>query len=331
MAYNKKTGMYDGWIYLITNKTNGKKYVGQTSQFSIEVRIHQHLTNNPLYTHSIIDYSMQKNGLEYYKIEELEFISRKSLSELKEELNQREIYYILFLKTHISHGGYNITWGGNFVSNSCCTPVDMYTLDYNYLQSYNSISDAVFQNGFPHNGSKNIWSCCNGIKKSAYGYIWRYKGHDLHEFDLFCEKPSILIDIYDVYGSFLKTTDLYDFIKDNPEFKYQYIIEVCRGINKTCKGYVFRFHGEELNKYVFTNYQRNRAFNCYSIDDVYIDTFDNSEEAAIRQCPHIKRLSAIKNITTVAKGKKKTCGGYKWYYADDPNQPDKTKIISNAA
>lgn len=154
----------------------------------------------------------------------------------------------------------------------------------------------------------------------------------MNEFDLFCERPLVLIDIYNIYGTFLNTVNLYDFINDHKEFTYQYIIGVCRGINGTCKGLVFRFHGDDINKYIFTNYQRNRPLNCYTIDDIFVDTFDNSEEAAVCQCSHIKKLSAMKNINAVAKGgTKKTCGGYKWFYADDPNQPDKTKIINYAA
>ena len=65
MAYNKETGMYDGWIYLLTDK-NGRQYVGQTTQASISVRVHQHFTNNPSNTNSRLDYTMHKYGKEIF-------------------------------------------------------------------------------------------------------------------------------------------------------------------------------------------------------------------------------------------------------------------------
>lgn len=53
MSFNKETGMYEGYIYLIENKLNKHKYIGQTSQ-TIKKRWMQHksdakIFNYPLY------------------------------------------------------------------------------------------------------------------------------------------------------------------------------------------------------------------------------------------------------------------------------------------
>ena len=44
MSYNKETGMYEGYIYCITNTVNGKQYIGQTKR-TVEERWKQHICN----------------------------------------------------------------------------------------------------------------------------------------------------------------------------------------------------------------------------------------------------------------------------------------------
>ena len=48
MSYNKETGMYEGYIYIITNTKSHHKYVGQTLQ-TIEKRWHQHELDSKKY------------------------------------------------------------------------------------------------------------------------------------------------------------------------------------------------------------------------------------------------------------------------------------------
>ena len=43
MAYNKETGMWEGYIYVITNSVNRKQYVGQTIT-TVEHRFKQHIS-----------------------------------------------------------------------------------------------------------------------------------------------------------------------------------------------------------------------------------------------------------------------------------------------
>lgn len=93
-----------GYIYCITNKINGKKYIGQT-KFDDDRRIKEHFhiadtTDRNLYLYN----SIRKYGKENFDIE----ILKDNLPE--EELDKWEIYYIGLYDT-FEHG-YNNTIGG---------------------------------------------------------------------------------------------------------------------------------------------------------------------------------------------------------------------------
>ena len=63
--------------------------------------------------------------------------------------------------------------------------------------------------------------------------------------------------------------------------------------------------------------------NCYDKDYNYIQTYNSITEAG--------KAVGLKNsyhITNVCRGKRNFAGGLRWYYSDDVEQPDKTKIIN---
>lgn len=89
-----------GIIYKITNKVNGKSYIGQT-RYTIEFRWrqHQHKKDNT-YFHNAI----HKYGIENFSIEVLEECDIK-------DLDSKEIFYIAKYDTF--NNGYNLTIGGD--------------------------------------------------------------------------------------------------------------------------------------------------------------------------------------------------------------------------
>lgn len=96
------------YIYCITNKINGKQYVGKTEN-TIDERWKEHKRDykkercekRPLYD------AIQKYGIENFEIKELEY-----LKEGGKLLSDREIYWIEKLNTY-GHNGYNATKGGD--------------------------------------------------------------------------------------------------------------------------------------------------------------------------------------------------------------------------
>lgn len=87
-------------IYLITNKLNGKQYVGQTVR-KLKERMYQHM-NGDLY----IDLALKKHGIENFTVEVLEECATL------DELNEREKYWIKTRNT-LEPNGYNCTDGGD--------------------------------------------------------------------------------------------------------------------------------------------------------------------------------------------------------------------------
>jgi group I intron endonuclease len=91
-----------GLIYKITNKINGKSYVGQTTQ-SISKRFSDHCyeTRNNRY----VSNSIRKHGKENFIVEEIAIANNQN------ELNELEVYYVDLHQTMYPNG-YNHRSGG---------------------------------------------------------------------------------------------------------------------------------------------------------------------------------------------------------------------------
>jgi len=94
-----------GVIYLITNKINGKMYVGQTKKTLAE-RLRGHKSSNGT---SRITYAIKKYGIDNFDIVKID--SACSLA----ELNAKEISHIARLNTLDTNVGYNVSIGGGVV------------------------------------------------------------------------------------------------------------------------------------------------------------------------------------------------------------------------
>lgn len=97
------------YIYIYTNKINGHQYVGQTNNLQKRFNGHKsdsfnsnsHSYNYPLHN------AIRKYGLDNFNFEVIEEVNTP------EEADVREQYWIKKKKSHVSEGGYNITFGGD--------------------------------------------------------------------------------------------------------------------------------------------------------------------------------------------------------------------------
>ena len=101
-------------IYKITNKINGKAYIGKSSD--IEKRWQYHLNNytsNREYNKTLYR-AFRKYGINNFSFEVLEELSDK----YDEQSNEREQYWIKYYNTF--DFGYNMTEGGDVEKHVTC-------------------------------------------------------------------------------------------------------------------------------------------------------------------------------------------------------------------
>ena len=113
---------------MITNKENGKQYVGQTSR-DIDVRFEEHMWGHggASYLHNAI----QKYGRQNFTIKELEQVPIS-------ELDEKEKYWIKKLDTqntgyNLTIGGTNIAFGNTLYNNILIVEKDFYIDSVEYL------------------------------------------------------------------------------------------------------------------------------------------------------------------------------------------------------
>jgi len=189
-----------GTVYLITNTTNGKRYVGQTSR-GVECRWSEHLKCAFYESSSALHRAIRKYGNDSFKISVLE--------ECRDEfLDEREMYWIDELGTFARE--YNMTLGGDGVrgrvssdderlQNSLTHSYKVYDdescerkrtamleslkvhrkavekLDEfdNVIGSYCSVCSAAKSCGSPDYATL-ITRCCRSRAQKALGFHWRY-------------------------------------------------------------------------------------------------------------------------------------------------------------
>jgi len=314
MAYNKETGMYEGWIYKISNNINLKCYIGQTTT-SIKRRWSQHLNSKS--SDSILYKAMNKYGRDNFDIEEIEFIENKSKEELKKLLNEKEKYYIFTNNTIIPYG-YNMTAGGESRPDNVCIKVYCYTIDGKYIGEFKSMTEASMNLDIP---ITNIHEALSR-KGTTHGYYFSFE-------QCFDYKPltgvKVAVDVYDYktlsyVGQFESISSALCYLGfDNK--RVSHVKRCMDGKTKHAYGYIWRYAGESINdRRCIKSLSLMKPINIYNTNDEYIATYPSITLAADQYGIYRSAISAC------LSKKQKSTRGYKFYYADDLNQPDKTKI-----
>lgn len=220
-------------IYKITNKLNGKCYIGQS--LDIEQRWSKHLStfkrkNCPNYK---IYRAFAKYGLENFTFEILEEC-------MPEELDHQEVYWINFFNSF--EDGYNMSLGGKACNGTNDKKVYQYSLSGHLIKEYKSAHEAARQNNIQFT---NICKVCRGERKTAGGFGWSYEKHE---------------QIQPIKTKRLGDGTVLQFTKDG-QFVAEYstateacrvtginnrtIGSVCKGKGKTAGGFVWKYKNDQ--------------------------------------------------------------------------------------
>lgn len=201
--YNEQTGMYEGYIYCITNLENNKKYIGQTRN-SIEHRWHDHYygKNYDKTKNYLLYRAMEKYGNDKFAISEIAHVQYNTKEELIDNLNKLEIKFVKEYNTYANDGyGYNMTRGGTQIPEYKKIKVDMYDLNGIFIKSFNSMLEAAIElNVEP----TVISQCCYGkIRTVLKKYTFRFNGDSFDKYSVY-RKTSKTYYKFDLNGNLVQ-------------------------------------------------------------------------------------------------------------------------------
>ncbi|MBQ2884700.1 MAG: GIY-YIG nuclease family protein [Alphaproteobacteria bacterium] len=214
---------------------------------------------------------------------------------------------------------YKVNLDGDFTVKG----VDEYSLNGELLETYETATLAADR----HNGSTSaICGCCKGKYQTAYNRVWRYKGEPFDKFpvDFIHFGKEVQVDQYTLDGEFIKTWNSATLAANSLGHKHgTFILNVAKGKKIQAYGFVWRYKGHPFNEYRVSKIN-SKQINQYDSDLNYIKTWNSAVD--------IKKFYNYSSDSKIYRSLRKEtpiCDGMIFFYANDPTQPDKTKIISN--
>lgn len=212
------------------------------------------------------------------------------------------MFYTNCMKYYDPPFGYNLTDGGD--TPPCKqTGVYQYDLSGNYIQRWNSIIDVVNTLGIR---SCTIVLCCQGLKKSAGGFMWSY-----YKFDKISsyknKREKIVVLQYDKFGNFINKFGSLSEASKATNISVSSICNCCKHNIKSAGGYIWRVEGDDDIFYINNQGNNRKPVLQFTIDGVFIRRFESIKEA----CEHIGKKSR-RSIKQCCNHERKEAYGYKW-------------------
>lgn len=226
-------------IYKVTNKINGKIYIGKTYNFEKRKREHLYDINNNLPFHR----ALKKYGIENFVWEIVDTANSD------DEAREKESQWIKELNSCIhspDSNGYNITIGGEGGVSWNSRLVLQFSMEGEFVDEYLSCACADYECGL-YSGA--VQRACQDLGSSC-GYQWRYKD-DVNSDSIppYHRESSRKLEVVqaDKYGSFIKEFISVTQASKELSLSRSNISSCLTGRSKTCGGFQWKY-AEEFYK-----------------------------------------------------------------------------------
>lgn len=314
-----KTENYNGGIYCITNKINGKKYIGQTYDLKNRWMHHRSDLRGSRHCNKHLQYAWNKYGEENFEFSELEKCPL-------EKLDEREIFWINYNNSQDSNYGYNLADGGLGCRGYRHTeeeiakmrmiqkpePILQIDLKGNVLNEFVSAGEAA--NYLGRTSSSGIKRCCEKDRyKTAYGYIWIYK-RDLNMFKLedhiIIHKSDAAVSQFSMDNKFIKWWGSTAIAAKEVHGNAHSILKVCTGKGMSYKGYIWKY-AENENLYDETRKTIKKKLDNKKLKNTLTVLQYSPSGELIKQWDNVS--SASKNEYNKSSIKSCCLGNMSWY------------------
>lgn len=310
---------YTGYIYKITNKINGKSYIGKTNNLRRRWNEHKWGKGGT----AILNKAFKKYGVsnfEFSLVEKREFATKE---ELNKELSQMEIDYVAKFKTY--RKGYNATIGGEGAVGHSVTEELKQRFRELKLERYKS-EEARLQCGNGMRGKHHTKEVRERIReallnrdhaiyeKMAAERVGKHRDHDMIMRGAKKRRKPVLQ--YDMEGNFIKEYEGIDFTNFPNTTN---IGSCCKGKINSAYGFVWRYKNSDIIPIHIDVGDRSKMHTSQKILQL------DKNGKVLAEYDSITKASKYTNIGRTAIGNcahklSKTAGGYIWVFKKDKEE-----------
>lgn len=287
------------YIYKVTDKTNGKIYIGCTR--NIGGRIRQHV-NAPLKENPIFHKAIQEHGICSFVWEIID------TAEYADDAFDKERYYIDLFNSFVPNG-YNATTGGAGLRGYTGRRVVCLDLDGSYVKTYES-ANSTERDGYNVN---SVLKCCKNIRQSCKKHLFMYEDDYLKNGsrkyvkpESVCKKAVIQCDLA---GNMIERFDSLRFASESTGTSRTSISGCLAGRYKNANGFIWVYEDdypiEDISKYK----QGKKGIKVAQLDkdtEEVIEVYDSITDAGKALGVNHKNIQKIINIPG------RTAYGFKW-------------------